>query len=72
MKEVHMYLTNMGQILCSDWALDARKRFLFGQNKSLINQACSVLDIEYWPASFFAFFSLNLANILPFDLKVGQ
>ena len=69
MKEVHMYLTNMGQILCSDWALAARKRFLFGQNN---NQACSVLDIEYWPGSFFAFFSLNLANILPFDLKVGQ
>ena len=72
MKEVHMYLTNMGQILCSDWALAARKRFRFGQNKSLINQACSVLDIEYWPGSFFAFFTLHLGNILPFDLKVGQ
>lgn len=67
-----MYLTNMGKILCSDWALVARKRFLFGENKSLINQACSVLDIEYRPGSFSRFFLLNLANILPFDLKVGQ
>ena len=62
MKEVHMYLTNMGQILCSDWALAARKRFLFGQNKCLINQACSVLDIEYWPGSFFAFFFIELGQ----------
>lgn len=57
-----MYLTNMGQILCSDWALAARKRFVFGQNKSLINQACSVLDIEYWPGSFFAFFFIELGQ----------